>query len=59
MRSRRGAKLSPAETNNALAPGRETIPSGDKYYARAEARRRLIRHGFAVPPVSLRVGPRI
>ena len=42
-----------------LAPGRETIPGGDKYYACAAARRRLICHGFAVPPVSLRVGPRV
>ena len=38
------------------ACGRETIPVGDKYYAYAAARRHLIRHGFAVPPVSLRVG---
>ena len=41
-RSRRGAKLSPSETKKALAPGRETIPVGDKYYAYAAARRRLI-----------------
>ena len=38
------------------ACGRETIPVGDKYYACAAARRHLICHGFAVPPVSLRVG---
>ena len=43
----------------ALAPGREIIPIGDKCYAYAAARRHLIRHGFAVPPVSLRVGSRI
>ena len=48
--------MGPSETNEALAPGRETIPVGDKYYAYAAARRHLIRHGFAVPPVSLRVG---
>ena len=48
--------MGPSETKKALAPGRETIPIGDKYYACAAARRRLIRHGFAVPPVSLRVG---
>ena len=48
--------MGPSETKKALAPGRETIPVGDKYYAYAAARRRLIRHGFAVPPVSLRVG---
>ena len=41
------------------AYGRETIPVGDKYYAYAAARRHLIRHGFAVPPVSLRVGSRV
>ena len=55
------------------ACGRETIPVGDTFPrpgARnspcggdgglyAAARRHLIRHGFAAPPVSLRVGPRI
>ena len=29
--------MGPSETNNALAPGRETIPIGDKYYAYAAA----------------------
>ena len=51
--------MGPSETKETLAPGRETIPVGDKYYAYAAARRRLICHGFAVPPVSLRVGPRV
>ena len=51
--------MGPSETKETLAPGREIIPGGDKYYAYAAARRRLIRHGFAVPPVSLRVGPRV
>ena len=35
--------MGPSETNNALAPGRETIPVGDKYYACAAARLHLIR----------------
>ena len=48
--------MGPSETKETLAPGRETIPVGDKYYAYAAARRHLIRLGFAVPPVSLRVG---
>ncbi len=48
--------MGPSETKKALAPECETIPIGDKYYAYAAARRHLIRHGFAVPPVSLRVG---
>ena len=29
--------MGPSETNNALAPGREIIPVGDKYYAYAAA----------------------
>jgi len=35
--------MGPSETKKALAPGRETIPVGDKYYAYAAARRHLIR----------------
>ena len=49
-------EMGPSETKETLAPGRETIPVGDKESAYAAARRHLIRHGFAVPPVSLRVG---
>ena len=48
--------MGPSETKETLAPGREIIPVGDKYYAYAAAWRHLIRHGFAVPPVSLWVG---
>ena len=29
--------MGPSETKEALAPGRETIPGGDKYYACAAA----------------------
>ena len=54
-----GREIIPVGDKEALAPECETIPIGDKYYAYAAARRHLIRHGFAVPPVSLRVGPRI
>ena len=43
------------DKRNARAGARNS-PVGDKYYAYAAARRRLIRHGFAVPPISLRVG---
>ena len=46
--------MGPSETKKALAPGREIVRCGgmgDEGH--------LIRHGFAVPPVSLRVGPRI
>ena len=55
-RLRRGAKLSPAETKKALAPGREIARCGGDGGLYAAARRHLIRHGFAAPPVSLRVG---
>ena len=54
--SRRGAKLSPSETKETLAPGREIARCGGDGGLYAAARLHLIRHGFAVPPVSLRVG---
>ena len=47
--------MGPSETNNALAPGREIIPVGDKYYAYAAAA--ATPHPSAsLTPVSLRVG---
>ena len=52
-------RLTPPGYWGDTACGREIIPVGDKYYAYAAARRHLIRHGFAVPPVSLRVGSRV
>ena len=43
-----------------FACGREGIaPAGGTRKFYAAARLHLIRHGFAVPPVSLRVGPQI
>ena len=47
-RLRRGAKLSPAETKKALAPGREIARCGGDGGLYAAARRHLIRHGFAI-----------
>ena len=35
--------MGPSETKKVLAPGREIIPVGDKYYAYAAARGHLIR----------------
>ena len=37
--------MGPSETKKALAPGRETIPGGDKYYACAGARNSPLRRG--------------
>ena len=48
-------RLTPPGYGGDTACGRETIPVGDKYYACAAARRRLIRPP-AGAPVSLRVG---
>ena len=48
--------MGPSETKEALAPGREIARCGGDGGLYAAARRHLIRHGFAVPPVSLRVG---
>ena len=48
--------MGPSETKETLAPGRETIPIGDKYCACAAARRRLIRplRGHLSPRGSVR-----
>ena len=48
--------MGPSETKKALAPGREIARCGGDGGLYAAARLHLIRHGFAVPPVSLRVG---
>ena len=48
--------MGPSETEKALAPGREIAPDAA---AGTGDEGPLIRLGFAAPPVSLRVGPRV
>ena len=41
--------MGPSETKETLAPGRETIPVGDKYYAYAAAAARWLSPGGEAP----------